>query len=52
MGALRTQILSADNSGRWGSWALVSAANSSIRIDNVGFHQAFLDPNYAFTVVS
>jgi hypothetical protein len=52
MGALRTQIISADTSGRWGSWALVSAANSSIRIDNVGFHEAFLDPNYAFIVVS
>lgn len=52
MGALRTQVISADNSGTWGNWALVAAANSYIRTDNVGFHQVFLDPNYAFTVVS
>jgi hypothetical protein len=52
MGALTTQLISADNSGHWGSWALLAASNSSIRTDNVGFHLVFLDPNYAFTVNS
>jgi hypothetical protein len=52
MGALRGQIVSADNNGAWGGWALVGAADSNIRTDNVGFHEVFLDPNYAFTVVS
>jgi hypothetical protein len=52
MGALRTQLISANNSGTWGAWTLLSAANSSIRNDNVGFQLVFLDPNYAFTVQS
>jgi len=49
---LTTQLISADNNGHWGSWALLSASNSTIRIDNVGFHLMFLDPNYAFLVNS
>jgi hypothetical protein len=52
MGALATQLISADSSGHWGSWALLSASNSYIRTDNVGFHREFLDPNYAFVVTS
>jgi hypothetical protein len=52
MGALATMLISADNSGHWGSWALLSASDSYLRTDNVGFHQVFLDPNYAFTVNS
>jgi hypothetical protein len=52
IGALRTRLISANNSGVWGSWALLGAANSSIRTDHLGFSQVFLDPNYAFTVVS
>lgn len=52
MGALATQLISADNSGHWGSWALLAASNSTIRTDNVGFHREFLDPDYAFVVVS
>lgn len=52
MGALRTQLIGANASGAWGSWALLSASNSTIRTDNVGFHLVFLDPNYAFTVTS
>jgi len=52
MGALATQLISADNAGHWGSWALLGAANATVRIDNVGFHSVFLDPNYAFVVNS
>lgn len=52
MGALATQLISANDSGTWGSWAWLSAANSTVRIDNVGFHLVFLDPNYAFVVNS
>jgi hypothetical protein len=52
MGALNTQLKSADNNGNWGSWALLAPSNSYIRTDNVGFHLVFLDPNYAFTVRS
>lgn len=51
-GALATQLISADSSGTWGAWALLSASNSTIRIDNVGFNRIFLDPNYAFAVRS
>jgi hypothetical protein len=52
MGALVTQLISADNNGHWGSWALLAASNSNVRTDNVGFHLVFLDPNYAFIVNS
>lgn len=52
MGALGAQLISADNNGHWGSWALLAASNSSLRIDNLGFHLVFLDPNYAFIVNS
>lgn len=52
MGALTTQLISADNSGHWGSWALLSASNATVRDDHVGFHEVFRDPNYAFTVNS
>jgi hypothetical protein len=52
MGALATQLISADNNGHWASWALLSGSNATVRTDNVGFHQVFVDPNYAFTVNS
>jgi hypothetical protein len=52
LGALQTMLLGSDAAGHWGSWALLSASNSTVRTDNVGFHLTFLDPNYAFAVVS
>jgi hypothetical protein len=52
MGALQIQLISANNSGTWGAWKLLSAADSYVRSDNVGFQLVFLDPNYAFTVQS
>lgn len=52
MGALRTMLISRGSSGSWGSWQLLSAANSYVRTDNVGFYVVFLDPNYALVVDS
>jgi hypothetical protein len=52
MGALGTQLISSDDSGLWGSWAQLSASNSYVRTDEVGFQLVFLDPNYAFVVDS
>ncbi|HEX4837680.1 MAG TPA: hypothetical protein VFV03_04055 [Solirubrobacteraceae bacterium] len=52
MGALNTMLISRNASGTWGSWQLLSAANSYVRTDNVGFHPVFLDPNYALVVHS
>jgi hypothetical protein len=52
MGALGTMLISADNNGHWGSWALLSASSSYVRTDNVGFKLVFLDSDYAFTVNS
>ena len=52
MGALAAQLTSADNSGAWGSWALLGPSDANVRTDNVGFHLVFLDPNYAFVVNS
>jgi hypothetical protein len=52
MGSLAAQLISADNAGHWGSWGSLGAGQATIRVDNVGFHQMFLDPNYAFAVNS
>jgi hypothetical protein len=52
MGALATQLVSGDANGQWGSWALLSPSDSTVRVDNVGFNLVFLDPNYAFAVRS
>jgi hypothetical protein len=52
MGVLGAQLISADNDGHWGSWAVLAASNSVQRIDNMGFHLVFLDPDYAFIVNS
>jgi hypothetical protein len=52
MGALSTMLISADSKGNWGAWTLLSAADSYVRTDNVGFKLVFLDPNYAFSVNS
>jgi hypothetical protein len=52
LGVLATMLISADVNGQWGSWGLLSASNSALRIDNVGFRPVFVDPNYAFTVNS
>jgi hypothetical protein len=51
-GFLNTQLTSRDTGGAWGSWKLLSAADSYVRTDNVGFHPLFIDPNYAFVVYS
>jgi hypothetical protein len=51
-GFLNTMLISRSSSGAWGSWQLLSSANSYIRTDNVGFFVVFLDPNYAFVVDS
>ncbi|HAT32579.1 MAG TPA: hypothetical protein DCW29_17555 [Janthinobacterium sp.] len=52
MGALATQLISANGNGQWGNWAMLAQSNATIRTDNVGFHREFLDPDYAFIVVS
>jgi hypothetical protein len=52
MGALQTQLASQDAMGNWGDWALLSDSNSYWRTDNKGFQTSFIDPNYAFVVVS
>jgi hypothetical protein len=51
MGALGIQLISRGAS-QWGSWANLSATDSYIRTDNVGFQPIFLDPNYGFALHS
>src|SRR5882724_4856796 len=41
MGALQTQLRSADSNGTWGDWATLSNSNSAVRVDNVGFQLVF-----------
>lgn len=50
MGALGTQIIGRGN--QWSLWQNLSASESSLRTDNVGFQLVFLDPDYNWTVKS
>jgi hypothetical protein len=44
MGALNTMLISRDSNAAWGTWQLLSAADSTIRNDNLGFFDVFIDP--------
>jgi hypothetical protein len=52
MGSLNTMLISRASSGAWGSWQLLGGPDSTIRTDNVGFFQTFLDANYSLIVDS
>ncbi len=43
-----TYLASADSSGTWTSWALLSSSQSTYTTPNSGFTQVFLDANYGF----
>lgn len=48
MGFNATYLASANSSGTWSSWTLLSTTQSTYCNDNVGFTNVFLDPNYGF----
>ena len=50
MGFNNTYCTSADSSGTWSSWKLLSTSQATIRNDSLGFNVSFLDPNYGFGV--
>ena len=52
MGALNIQLMSRNAANQWGGWHSISASDSYIRTDNVGFSVIFLDPNYSWAVHS
>jgi hypothetical protein len=52
MGSLHTMLIARNAAGDWGSWGVLTAAQSTIRNDGLGFVPAFLDPNYSFVVKS
>jgi hypothetical protein len=52
LGGLSTMLITRGESGGWGTWQLLSAANSWVRTDNVGFSPVFLDANYSLVVHS
>lgn len=45
-------LVGRDAAGNWGQWALLRAADSTVRNDGHGFSPLFLDPNYSFVVKS
>lgn len=51
-GGLSTMLITRSESGAWGTWQLLSATDSWVRVDNVGFCSVFLDANYALVVYS
>lgn len=51
LGASGVQMRS-NRGGNWSNWSALSADQASIRDDNVGFRQAFLQPNHDWIVVS
>ncbi|AIC71881.1 Uncharacterised protein [Mycobacteroides abscessus subsp. abscessus] len=52
LGFLNTMLVGRDAAGNWGQWALLRAADSTVRNDGHGFSPLFLDPNYSFVVKS
>jgi hypothetical protein len=52
LGALGTRLRAADVYGEWSGWADLDATMSTLRTDQVGFQQKFLDPNYDWVVTS
>jgi hypothetical protein len=52
LGALGTQLRAADAEGTWSGWSDLDATMSTLRTDQVGFQQSFLDPNYDWVVTS
>jgi hypothetical protein len=52
LGFINTMLIPRNAQGQWGSWALLTAGQSTIRNDGQGFSPLFLDPNYTFVVKS
>ncbi len=52
LGFLNTMLISRNAQGQWGTWGVLTAAQSTIRNDGHGFSPLFLDPNYSFVVKS
>ena len=50
LGFYAAQLRGANASGSWSSFQLLSSTQSTIRNDNLGFSQVFLDANYTFGV--
>jgi hypothetical protein len=51
LGFLNTMLIGRGSAG-WGTWGVLTAAQSTIRNDGQGFSPQFLDPNYSFVVRS
>jgi hypothetical protein len=52
LGFLNTMLIARNAAGQWGNWGVLTASQSTIRNDNLGFSPLFLDPNYSFVVRS
>lgn len=52
LGARRTLLTEADESGCWNAWSLLQAPESYVRQDNVGFELRNIAPNFAFVALS
>jgi hypothetical protein len=52
MGALNVQLRSANPAGNWGPWSGLGGSQGIFRSDNVGLHQAYLDPDFNWIITS
>jgi hypothetical protein len=52
MGCFDAKINSMDPNGEWGQWSLLDPSQVFLRVDNKGFHQLFIDPDYSWAVIS
>jgi hypothetical protein len=52
MGALNVQLRSANPAGNWGQWSPLGSSQAILMAANVGFHQAFLDPDFNWIITS
>jgi hypothetical protein len=52
IGFVNTMLITRNAAGQWGNWGVLTASQSTIRNDSLGFSPLFLDPNYSFVVKS
>jgi len=52
MGALSVSLRNADANSSWSAWGALSNLQSTLRVDNVGFHVEKLDPNFDWIISS
>jgi len=52
MGCVNAKVATRAPDGAWAAWVLLDPTQVTLRVDNKGFHQLFLDPDFSWAVES